>query len=114
MSDHTITLSQYAREIKALAKNAKKETKERGQSKNEHRDRALERLHEDVDGHEWIIYTWAYPYVLIHSENEDALFEQMGRDALEGLDNYAAVMQRMAFAAMLADAEQELETLFGG
>jgi hypothetical protein len=108
----TITQKEYWREIANVAKNAKSETKTCGQALDTWRERAFEHVREIVDGHHWIIYTWCYPWVLIHTRNEDALFDQMGDDALAGKTDYSSVMQVMAFAAMLQDAEEALSELF--
>lgn len=93
-----ITQSQYWREVTALAKEIKKEA--RGDDEREH-----ELLHETIDGHEWIIYTWAYPWVLMHSRNEDALFDQLGEQQATA---YSQIMQMMAFYAFYQDVANEL------
>jgi hypothetical protein len=97
MSDNKITQKEYWKEVTSLAKQIAEEARGGG-------DRH-DILHETIDGHEWIIYTWAYPYVLIHSRNEDALFEQLGGQTT---DSYSDIMQRMAFWALKEDVGNEL------
>ncbi len=109
MSDHKISMSEYWRQVKALAKEAKSETKEKGSSREQWKVRAEERLLQTIDGHEWIIYPWAYPWVLMHSRNEDALFEKLG--SVE-TSSYSDIMQKMAFCALKVDAETDLEEMF--
>jgi hypothetical protein len=102
MSDSKITYQQYWKQVSAIVKDVIDEMKEQ----DEDRDWAIDYLHQTVDGHEWVIYTWANPYVLIHSQNEDALFDDMG--ATEAT-SYSEIMMKMAFYALYADCAQELE-----
>jgi len=97
MSDNKITQKQYWKEVDDLAKQIAEEARAEGD-----RDRVL---HETIDGHEWIIYTWAYPWVLMHSRNEDALFEQLGPQEAE---SYSDIMRSMAFWALREDVANEL------
>jgi len=112
MSDeHKITQSQYWREITALAKSIKKSRrKKKSDSDDEYREYVDNEATQIVDGHEWIIYTWAYPWVLMHSKHEDQVFEDQGPVQAE---NYAQIMQVMAYGAMLQDLRDELSTLLG-
>lgn len=101
MSDSKITQSQYWREVTSLAKQIAKE------AKAEDRD-ITDVLHETIDGHQWVIYTWAYPWVLMHSRSEDALFDQMGPTEATG---YSQIMQLMTFYALYQDVAEELSGL---
>lgn len=98
MAEAKITMQQYWREVSSLAKQIKKE------ARTDERDTG-DVLNEAIDGHEWIIYTWAYPYVLMHSRNENALFDEQG--AVEASD-YSGIMQQMAFYALRQDVSDEL------
>ncbi len=98
MAEGKISYAEYWKEVRAMAKGVKRQAKERDEDE-------YDVLHEMVDGHEWIIYTWAYPWVLIQSANEDALFDEMG--PTEATD-YAQIMGQMAFMAFRADIAEEL------
>jgi len=98
MSDSKITQSQYWREVSSLAKNIAKE------AKDEDRD-ISDVLHETIDGHQWVIYTWAYPWVLMHSRSEDALFEEQG--SIE-TSSYSDIMQKMTYYALYQDVSNEI------
>lgn len=95
--DHVISYKEYWREVKSLAKQAKKE-KRAGYD-------PTDIVHELVDGHQWIIYTAYNPFVLIHSQNEDALFDSMGSSEFE---SYSDAMAKMAYFALEADVMNEL------
>jgi len=99
MADSKITYSEYWKEVTAIAKSVLEEA-EGGDTHD--------LLHEAIDAHQWIIYTWAYPYVLIHSSNEDAFFDQMG--ATEAT-SYQQIMQMMAFYALYQDVAEEISEL---
>lgn len=104
MADSKITQKQYWEEVTSIAKEVIREARETGRGERA-RERAHDYLHEFVDGHEWIIYTWAYPYVLIHSKSEDALFDELGP---QEASSYSDIMQKMAFYALYTDAMNEL------
>ena len=68
---------------------------------DEFREMLQERLHETIDGHQWIIYT-SYNYdVMRFSDNEGAAIEDMGSDVLvkDGSLNTALI----AYCALEAD-----------
>lgn len=106
MSDSKITQKEYWDEVSTIAKDMIDEMREQ---KEDH-DWAREQVHQTVDGHSWIIYTWAYPYVLIHTRNEDALFDEMGS---QEASSYSDIMQKMAFYALYTDVMAELEEKLG-
>jgi len=97
-----ITSQEYWKEVFDTVKEIVEETK----GQDEDREWAFDRLFETVDGHEWIIYTWAYPWVLMYSDNEDELFESQGPQ--EATD-YSQIMQAMAFWAFHQDVAERLE-----
>jgi hypothetical protein len=94
---------EYWDSLRSIAEEAK-EAEKRGEDPQQF-------IHESVDGSHHIIYTYANLYVLQHGRNEDAVFDQMGSDALSGCNSYGEVMQRMAYYAMLADVEAEFADL---
>lgn len=93
----------YWDSVQSIAEEAK-EAEKRGED-------ASDFIHESVDGSWWVIYTHANVAVLQHTTNEDAAFEQMGSDALIGVDSFGEVMQRLAFWAMRTDVEEAFAEL---
>ena len=61
------------------------------------------RLHEEVDGTAWVIYYGQAVDVLRYSDHDDAIFEEMGEDALQGCRDMGAVYCRAAYYAMMQD-----------
>ena len=70
------------------------------------------RLHETIDGHQWVIY---YSYnldVIAHSDNDDYMVDNFGSEALEhslkegGLDG---LHMAIAFWCMYADVADKIE-----
>lgn len=101
-----ITMQEYWKEVDEVAKEVADETREQ----DEDRNWAFDRLWETIDGHQWIIYTWAYPWVLMHTDNEDMLFDEMGTQQAE---SYSQIMQQMAFMAFHQDVAEKLEERLG-
>lgn len=99
-----ITFKDYWKEILAIANEIAEDTKNEG----EDREWAFERLWETIDGHEWIIYAWAQPYVLAQTNNDDAYFEMTGEDSVPG-NNTGQVLMTLAFYAMHQDTAETLE-----
>lgn len=68
-------------------------------------------LHETIDGHEWIIYTFYNLQVIQRSENPDAMVDMYGSDGLgdiikeKGLSGLHATM---AFCALEQDVQEYL------
>ena len=107
--EHAISQTGYWREIRAIAKDAKREVRlERAQARKEKREPRFElsdMVHQKIDGHAWIIYIWAYPWILLHSRNESAVFEDQGPQQAQ---DYAQIMQLMSFYAMQQDVNDVL------
>ena len=66
-------------------------------------------LHEEIDGSWWITHYHAARAVMQHTENDDALFDEMGADALSGCDTFGDVVTRCAYYAMFADVASRYE-----
>ncbi len=99
-AESTLTEQSYYEEIRNIADNLAQET-------GGDTDVASERVHETVDGHQWIIYTHYNAQVLHCSRNEGAYFDAYG--PLEGCESYSDVTVKLAFAAMCQDVHEELE-----
>ena len=105
---------EYRQEVRDLAENLVQDVKEysNGDVFEYIRDNGIDC--ETVDGHQWIIY-YSYNLAIIeHSDNEDYMLDCFGseylgcvmeRDGLKGLH------QAIAFHAMLADVQEELNSL---
>lgn len=94
-----ITLQEYANECRAIADNIVEECAGDEEQIND-------RLHETIDSHQWIIYTYYNLQVLTHSRNDGAYFDEFG--ALQA-DGFSDAMAKMAFAALEADVHEELD-----
>ena len=58
---------------------------------------------EAVDGSQWVIYYSRAADVCRFSSNDDAIFEEMGADALSGCESIGEVHTRSAFFALRQD-----------
>lgn len=77
-------------------------------------------IHEEVDSSQWVIYTARAMRVLQYSSNDDAIFEEMGSDAMNGVNAMSEVYTRAAYYALARDVndyidnnEDELREKFG-
>lgn len=65
---------------------------------------AHDALHETLDGHEWVIYTYQARHVIAHSDNPDYMIEEFGADA--GGDMFD---ERRAYWAIYSDIMEQAE-----
>ena len=93
-----ISLAEYAAECKSIAQELVKECE--GDEK-----RISDSLHNAIDGHQWIIYTYYNCQVLTHSRNDNAYFKNFGPLTA---DSFSDAVAKMAFAALEADVQAEL------
>lgn len=102
-----VTQKEYWKEVREMAQGIIEEGHRQDKSGDDLREWSTDYLHEAIDNHEWVIYTWANPYVLIHCSSgaEDALFENQG--AVEA-SSYSQIIQLMAFYALYEDVAGEL------
>jgi hypothetical protein len=69
-------------------------------------DATIERLHETLDSHQWVIYTAYHLQILQISNNDNVMLEEQGEDSViyafkrGGL---SGLHQALAFCAMYAD-----------
>jgi len=68
---------------------------------------ALEWIHETLDGHEFVIYTYKAKCVGIHTEHPDAALDMFGPEGLvrDGNIHY----EGMAYCSMEADLMERIE-----
>jgi len=95
--EYTITQREYRAEVQAIAECLKVE---------EHDD-ITDALHEIIDGHQWIIYTWKAKHVMLWTDNEDAAAE-VGC-AFSSDMNHGEYTMRAAFYAMFQDVVDRLD-----
>lgn len=69
------------------------------------REKAYDRLHEDVDGSYWVIYYHAARKTLEYSKNEDAIFDQ---GMVNGIKSVNEFNTQAAYWALYQDVMDEL------
>ena len=110
-----ITQQSYTKEITDLAYDIATELLDEHDSREEAEEAAYDRIHETVDGHEWVIYTYQAGLVPDFSSNYDAYRdcycnEDIGAIVSEkGLD---AVKPVIAYFAMTQDISEQMEQAF--
>lgn len=89
---------EYWAEINEIAANARREAKDQGMDLYDY-------LHETIDGHQFVIYTYKARHVLQYSSHEDAIFEELGDQTVESM---SGIYTPAAYFAMLADVGDAL------
>ena len=110
-----ISSFQYWEEISAIAESIVSETMSECDNDREAAEELVQdtRLHETIDGHQWVIYCAYNLDVLKHSDNESYFEDNIGgadhilKDG--GIDQLHTVM---AFYAMYADVQEKLSDAF--
>jgi hypothetical protein len=70
------------------------------------RDGAMDWLHETIDGHHDVIYTYAAMEVCRQSKNDQAYFDQFGSEG--AMDESGIQWSRLAYCALEADVLEEI------
>lgn len=73
------------------------------------REQAMDWLHDTIDGHHDVIYTYAAMEVCRQSKNDQAYFDQMGSEG--AVDESGIQWSRLAYCAMEADVLEEIGDL---
>ena len=107
-----INQKEYFAEVNATAGNiAEMALEEKGWDREEAEEYINDSLlHENIDGHEWIIYTAYHLPIIQHSPNDEYMADNMG--GLEETVKEGGVQglhMAMAFWAFYADVQEELE-----
>ncbi len=94
---------EYHNEVRSLADDVRAEVKAGRLADSEAVDTYL---HETIDGHQWVIYTWRSQMVALVSDNSDAFVDQFGTEGLvkDGAINWAG----MAYCALEQDVRESL------
>jgi len=116
MSNLEFTSIEYHREISELADNLYSEALE--QNDNDH-DMAVEAihdqlLHELVDGHQWVIYTYSNELVERFSDNAEAFKDVYDNESIGALvadQGLEALRPIIAYFAMYQDISDRLNDL---
>jgi hypothetical protein len=95
-----LTESEYQDGVKEIADNIREAIKSGELEKGDVDDR----LHEDIDGHGFVIYTAKAQCVVMHSKHADLLFEEGSIEAKDWNDLFT----RGAYYAMCQDVRDEL------
>ncbi len=109
-----ITEKEYWQEVRSLAISILDDAWEQHPSEDDQREREefmSDRLHEDVDGHQWIIYTHYNVQVLHCAHNPEAYWDQMGE--APQAENYGQLMAVLAYSALQEDVAQVVGDLNG-
>jgi len=94
-----ITWKSYREECNAIAEESLREAYENGSGE----DDVYDRVHENVDGHEWSIYNRFHTQILQQSDNDNAYFKDFGN--LEA-DSASDAIAKMAWAALRRDVNE--------
>ena len=117
MSNLEFTSSEYHKEISDLAADLYSEALE--QNDNDH-DLAVEAihdhlLHELVDGHQWVIYTYSSELVERFSDNAEAFKDVYDNESIgalvaeKGIDSLKAIIAYFAMYQDISEAISEIE-----
>lgn len=110
-----ITQSSYNKEIQSLAYDIANELLEEYGDRTEAEDNAYDRIHEVIDGHQWIIYYAYNDDVLKFSPNNEAYKDVYDNESLgaivseQGVDSLGTMM---AYFAMAQDVSEAMEAAF--
>lgn len=110
MSD-TLTRGDYYTEVRDLADSIQEELLSRledGETGEDLREWLLEHIHECVDSHQWVIYTWHAKHVIIFSDNDGAYADEFGPEGM--VEDGAIQWSRLAYAALQRDLYEQLDS----
>jgi len=92
-----ISTREYQLEVKRIAREVSEN------SIDENRD-VMDVLHERIDGHQWVIYTYYNMYVLVNTKNLDAITDNGHEVTHDDRVDYAAI----AYHALMADVQEAM------
>ncbi len=118
MSEEQDTYREYWENVERIGADAIQEAIEFSDDAQDAIDAVTQQIDESVDGSYWVIYTHAAAKGLIHSDNEDAIFDE--GIGMEGVDSYSDAMTKMMYFAlnrdvwdrMPSDWEEQIEAHF--
>jgi len=98
-----ITWKSYRVECDSVAEESLREAYENGSGE----DDVYDRVHENVENHEWTIYYRFHTQILQQSDNDNAYFEDFG--SLEA-DSASDAIAKMAWAAFCRDVSEAVSS----
>ena len=109
--------NEYWTEINSLAENMVSECMDECDNDREASEELINdsRLHETIDGHQWVIYYAYNDDVIKHSDNDEYYTDIYGKEDIgtivseQGLDSFKTIV---AFWAMYADVQDKLSDAF--
>jgi hypothetical protein len=96
--------SEYYTDVKDMARELVKSCRE---GEIEDQDALQDRIHEDVDGSQWVIYTARAQVVMLVSDNDGAGPDECGAGGFEWKDGVP--WSQLAYFAMRADLVEQIE-----
>ena len=114
---NNITHNEYWTEINSIAAELVSEAMESTDNDKEAAEEEINdyRLHETIDGHQWVIY-YAYNLDVIgYSDNEDYMSDNFGAEALAASleqGGLSTLHTHIAYWCMYADVQEQLENAF--
>ena len=112
---NTISSQDYFTEVNELAKSVFDEVmQEHDQDMYSAEDHFYDRLHETIDGHEWVIYNHYNLQVLQHASNPEAMIDELGAGSVghslsEG--GLSTLHMHLALWALKEDVNEALQSL---
>ena len=112
-----ISYTEYWTEIESIADDIIEEAMESADNDREQAEEEINdyRLHEWIDGHQWVIY-YAYNIdVIRHSDNEDYMSDNFGGEEMATVvkeRGFNGLTTAMAFWCMYADVQDRLDAAF--
>ena len=100
-NDDEFTFGNYWANVRSIAKEAMEQDE----------DARDDFIHESVDGSRWVFMYYGARKTLEHSTNDEAVFEELGREALDGCKSLGEVNVRAAYFALRADVVEALSEL---
>jgi len=97
----TISMSDYYTEVQSIADDIREEWESEGPDFDSHG-----RLHETIDGHEYVIYPHLAQQVILHSQNDCAIFEELGP---QEWSDWSTAFSQSAFFTLMRDVQDRLE-----
>lgn len=112
-----LTCKEYWTEINSIASEMVRETMEENDNDREAAEEVINdtRLHETIDGHQWVIYYGYNLEVIKQSDNDDYYADNFGNESLAASLEQGGINTlhcHMAFWAMYADVQDKLDNAF--
>jgi hypothetical protein len=113
MSEFVINEYVFNQECESIAKSIIEECREADQSVDELRECCEERVHEDCDGHQWVIYTYKATQLCgnVNTNAGEEWLEGIYSKPFDGCETFSDVCTRLAFATLYCGVQSALGDL---